>query len=249
MTVAALALMAGYRQGWFRANPSTTGLLRCGFESTEGYQAGQSLIGRDGWMRGVWKGQLSNGGEGVAADLFPGSAQQAFIGGVAGGKTPGVHASLRRNLLFSPKPDGGAVVEMAWRQRVTDSSDGVRDNFEWLFNNQRGQLLGGLAFNNATCRIMSRRPDNSLTDTGLTFERGRVYPVKLRLDFQAGTWTAALGESMLGPFSMADGDPAMNLGHLSATWWSVANNAAAPDGPVTGDNLMAFDDLEISVRD
>ena len=73
---------------------------------------------------------------------------------------------------------------MAWLQRVTDSANGVRNSIEWLFYNQRGQLLGGLVFNNATCRIMSRRPDNSLTDTGLTFERGRVYPVKLRLDFQ-----------------------------------------------------------------
>lgn len=247
--LAALVLIGGYFRGWLAATPSATGLFRCGFEVAEGFHAGQSLIGREGWMRGGWKGQLPNGGEGVAADLFPGSAQQAFIGGVAGGKTPGVHASLRRNVLFSPSPDGGAVVEMAWRQRVTDSSDGVRDNFEWLFNNQRGQLLGGLAFNNATCRIMSRRPDNSLTDTGLAFERGHVYPVKLRLDFQARTWTAAVGDSTLGPFSMADGNPGMTLGHLSATWWSVANNATAPGGPLTGDNRMAFDDLEITARD
>jgi class 3 adenylate cyclase len=245
----ALVLIFGYRRGLFAAKPSTTGLFRCGFETAEGYQAGQPLIGREGWMRGGWKGQLPAGGEGVAAALFPGSAQQAFIGGVAGGKTPGVHASLRRNVLFSPTPDGGAVVEMAWRQRVTDSSNGVRDTFEWLFNNQRGQLLGGLVFNNGTCRIMSRRPDNSLTDTGLTFERGRVYPVKLRLDFRAKTWTAALGDSTLGPFPLADRDQAMNLGNVSATWWSVANNAVAPDGPVTGDNRMAFDDLEITARD
>lgn len=247
--LAALILIVGYCRGWFAATPLTTSVFRCGFEIAEGYEAGQSIIGRGGWMRGGWQGQLPTGGEGVATALIPGSTQQAFIGGVVGRETPGVHSSLRRPVQFSPNPKGGAVVEMAWRQRVTDSSDGVRNTFEWLFANQRGQLLGGLVFNNATSRIMYRQPDNSLTDTGLTFERGHVYPVKLRLDFQSKSWTAALGNSTLGPFSLADRDLSMNLGNLSATWWSAPHNASMPGRPVTGDNLMAFDDLEITTGD
>lgn len=249
IALAALALVVGYRRGWFAATSSTTDLFRCGFEVAEGYQAGQSLIGREGWMRGGWKGQLPAGGEGVAAGLFPDSPQQAFLGGVAGEKMPGVYASLRRPVTFSPNPQGGAVVEMAWRQRVTDSSDTTRNTFEWLFSNQRGQLLGGLVFKNTTGRILSRRPDNSLTDTGLTFERDRVYPVKIRVDFRARSWTAALGDSTLGPFSLSDPALAMNLGSLAATWWNTPANAPTPTGPVAGDDRMAFDDLEIIARE
>jgi hypothetical protein len=192
---------------------------------------------------------LPTGGEGVATALLPGSAQQGFIGGVAGEKAPGVHASLRRAVQFSPSPNGDGIVEISWRQCVKDSSDNVRTTFEWLFSNQRGQLLGGLVFKNSTGRMMSRRPDNSLTDTGLTFERDRIYPVKLRLDFHDKTWTAVLGDSTLGPFSLAEKDLAMNLGALAATWWSVPNSARVPNGPVAGNDLMAFDDFEIIARD
>ncbi|MES2657566.1 MAG: adenylate/guanylate cyclase domain-containing protein [Verrucomicrobiota bacterium] len=247
--LAALLLIVGYRQGWFRSKPPATPLFHSGFEATEGYQAGQSVIGREGWMRGGWQGQLTTGGEGVAAGLFPGSAQQAFIGGVPGERTPAVHASLRRNVLFSPTPDGPSVVEMAWSQRLTDSTNGVRNSFEWLFHNQRSQLLGGLMFDNATLKIMSRRPDNRLTDTGLSFERDRVYPVKLQLDFRANTWSAEIGNATLGPLPLADSGLAMNLGNLAVTWWSRGNTPPDPGGQLTGDNRMAFDDLEITARD
>ena len=245
--LAAVLLIAGFRQGWFSNKAAAAELLRCGFESREGYQAGQPLIGREGWMNGGKQGPA--GSEGVAAGLIPGSAQEAFLGGVAGEKTPGIHTALRRNVIFSPGNGKDAVVNMNWQLRVTDSTNGPRNMFEWLFYNQRGQLLGGLLFNNATCKILSRRPDNSLSPTGLTFERDRVYPVKLRLDFQAKTWTATVGTAALGPQPLADGGQPMNLGSIAVTWWSNSNQAPSPGGPVAGDNRIAFDDLEITASE
>jgi class 3 adenylate cyclase len=243
----AVAFFVRHRPAAIPASPDGDVLVRIGFEAGEGYLAGQPLVGRQGWSRGKWPDQLSDGGQGVSANLFPGSPQQAFIGGVPGATKPGVHASITRKMEFTPRTGGGAEVEVHWRQAVIDSNNAPRNVFEWLFFNQAGQLLGGLTFYNSTRRIMRRRPDNSLVDTGLTFDRGRKYDVKLRLDFQANAWTATIGEASLGPLPMADRNQAMNLGAITITWWSAAAQAPVPGGPVAGDNLLAFDDLEIVV--
>jgi class 3 adenylate cyclase len=245
ITVGILAaiFLVGYRQAWFGNKSTVSPLFYCGFEASEGYQTDKPLIGREGWMNGRMQGPA--GSDGVAAGLFPGSTQQAFVGGVPIETSPGIHTALKRNVIFSPSPDGNAVVEMDWRQCVTDSASGGRNMFEWLFYNQRGQLLGGLLFNNATCKIMSRGADNSLAPTGLTFERGRVYPMKLRLDFRAKTWTAMVGTAALGPLPLADS----NLGSIAVTWWSNGNQAPVSSGPLAGNNRIAFDDLEIVAPD
>ena len=141
------------------------------------------------------------------------------------------------------------MVKMGWQQRVTDSTHGTRDSFEWLFCDQGGQLLGGLLFDNWSSKIMRRLPDNSLTDTGLTFERGRIYPVKLQLDFEAKTWTAMIGAKALGAQTLADRDRQLNLGRIVLTWWTPKTNAPSPDGSIAGDNLIAFDDLEVTALD
>ncbi|MEK7951758.1 adenylate/guanylate cyclase domain-containing protein [Luteolibacter soli] len=256
IVILGILIPMGVRNGWFHPKSPATELLRCTFETTEGYQAGQPVSGHGGWQRGAWKTQLPAGGEGIATGLLDGSSQQdgspqqAFLGSVPGQTTPGVHASLRRTVTFTPASNSNsqATVDLHWRQQIKDSTDGIRNRFEWLFYNQSQQLLGGLLFDNATTHIMSRRPDNTLADTGLTFERGRTYPIQLHLDFHAKTWTATIDKASLGPFplSPSDRDQPMNLGAISMTWWSVPENATTPNAPLTGNNLMAFDDLVIT---
>ena len=127
-------------------------LARIGFETGEGYLAGQPLDGRQGWRRDDSQNQLAAGGEGVALHLFPGSPQQAFIGGTPGAMSPGIHRSLRRKIEFTPAPGDDAELMISWRQLITDSTNGARNHFEWLFGNQSGRLLCGVSFNNKRAR-------------------------------------------------------------------------------------------------
>jgi hypothetical protein len=218
---------------------------RTGFEAAEGFTAGEPLIGQKDWKRGNWPGQLAEGGQGVAAGLFRGSTQHAFIGGVRGATEPGMHCAVRRPLAYTPAPGKGSV-EIGWKQLIKPSSDGVGNLFEWLAYDQRGRLLCGIVFDNSTRHIARRFHDNALAKTPFTFKDGEVVEVKLRLDLQQNRWSASIGPHNLPPRQLGPENRASDLGGIALTWRSVAGNARTPGGPVAGDNVLAFDDLVVT---
>lgn len=223
-------------------------IFRCGFEPGEGYRAGEPLSGRSGWRRGGWQGQLPDVGEGVAAGLLPGSSQQAFVGGVSGADKPQMLAAVSRSIAYSADPQKNAVVEIDVKQMVTDSTKGGRNIFEWVIYNQQGNLLCGLNFDNSTCKIMSRRFDNSLAETGMSFERGRAYDVRVRLDFRSNTWSAVVGDKDLASQTLAGRNQPLNLGNIALTWRSGLHQAVIPGVPLAGDNRIVIDDLKITAK-
>jgi hypothetical protein len=221
---------------------------RIGFEPAEGYAAGQPLIGQRGWVRGGWTGQLESGGQGVGTGVFGDAASQhAFIGGVGGVKTPGMHAAASRPLVYTPADARSGTVEITWKQRIQSSSDGVGNLFEWVFYNQSRQMLCGIIFDNSNGTIARRLADNSIALTPLTFKAGEVIAVTLRLDLEKNRWSATIGANSLPPVPVALDNRPANLGGMAVTWRSLAKHAVIA-GPVSGDNVLAFDDFVVSAR-
>lgn len=224
------------------ASPAATNVTKIGFEATEGYIAGQSLIGQQGWLRGGWAGQVQSGGQGVATDLLPGSPQQAFIGGVAGfTNTTGGQMFLGARLpavFYQNKTNG--VLEISWNQLITDSTNGDQNYFEWIFHNSQGRLLGALLFCNDTRAIRRRQEDNSVMNTGCEFVRGKPYPIKVRFDFPANQWSAMIGTNVLPAQPITMKGLPLNLGNMVITWWNGKGQAGS------GDNRLIFDDLTVT---
>lgn len=219
---------------------------KVGFEAAEGYIAGQSLIGQRGWSRGSWIGQMQSGGEGVVTNLPPGSSQQAFIGGVAGfTNTAGglMFASARPPaVLFQNKMDANGIVEISWKQLITDSTNGAQNYFEWIFQNSQGRLLGGLLFCNDTRGIRRRQEDNSLMNTDSEFMRERLHAVKVRFDFPGNQWSATVGTNVLSAQPISAKGMQLNLGTMFVTWWTGNGQRET----ITGDNRLIFDDLTVT---
>lgn len=224
------------------SNPAATNTTKISFEATEGYIAGESLIGQQGWLRGGWAGQMPAGGQGVVADRLPSSSRQAFIGGVAGfTNTAGLQmfVSIRPPaVLYQNKTNG--VLEISWSQLITDSTAGGQNYFEWIFQNSQGRLLGGLLFCNDTRAIRRRQEDNSLMNTGSEFMRESLHTVKVRFDFPANQWSAMIGTNVLPAQPITMKGLQLNLGNVVVTWW----NGKGPSG--SGDNRLIFDDLTVS---
>ncbi len=227
-------------------SPATTSSAKIGFEAVEGYSAGRTLTGQQGWSHGGWPGQMTSGGQGVVAGLLPGSSQQAFIGGVAGftNTTGGLMFASARPppILFQNKKDASGIVEISWNQLITDSTNGAQNYFEWIFQNRQGRLLGGLLFCNDTRGIRRRREDNSLIVTGSEFTRGRLYAVKVRFDFSGNQWSAMVGTNVLPAQPISAKEMPLNLGAMFVTWWTGKSQRE----PVTGDNRLIFDDLTVT---
>jgi predicted Ser/Thr protein kinase len=213
-----------------------------GFEAAEGYLAGQSLLDQQGWLRGGWAGQMPAGGQGVVADRLPGSAQQAFIGGVAGfTNTAGLQmfVSIRPPaVLYQRKTNG--VLEISWRQVITESTTGGQNYFEWIFQNSQGRLLGGLLFCNDTRAIRRRQEDNSLMNTGSEFLRENLYAIRVRFDFPANQWSALIGTNVLPAQPITMKGLQLDLGNTVVTWWNGKGQSGS------GDNRLIFDDLTVS---
>lgn len=225
--------------------PAATRSTKIGFETAEGYLAGQSLVGQRGWSRGGWVGQMQSGGQGIATELLPGSQQQAFIGGAAGFTNESVgsmFASARLGGLDQSRTTTNGVLELSWNQLITDSTNGPQNLFEWVFHNRQGRLLGGLLFVNSTRAIRRRQEDNSLMNVGCQFERGRLCPVKVRFDFSGNQWSATVGTNVLPAQPITMKGLQLNLDAVVVTWWGTK----APGENVSGDNRLIFDDLTVT---
>ncbi len=226
---------------------NTNELLRIGFEESEGYVVAQSLIGVRGWRRGGWSEQFTEFGQGIGSNLISGSPQQAFVGGHPGATKSGTYIGVDRSLHFSPSEERGQL-NFSWRQMITDSRGSPRNRFEWLFYNRQGRLLLGLLFDNDDLTICRRQADNSVHKSPLTFKRGQTYDVVLKINFYLDWWSATVGGKSMRPERMVTGDRSANLGAFSVTWWGGNALAGSPQGPFAGNNLMAFDDLTVTVR-
>ena len=231
------------------AKPQTTTLARIGFEAAEGYVVGQPIVGRQGWQNSG--GTIATNGQGVGLNLFPTSLQQAFLGGAPGSTNTDTNGGviftiISRTVAYQPAAGSRGEVEVSWQQTITDSTNGARNYFEWIFYNGQGRQMAGLGFANGNRGIWQRLEDNSTPDTGLRFERGRIYDVKVRFNFVDNSWSAVIGTNVLPSRPITTGGLALSLGSMSTWWWGYRGQAPFVGGPVSGDNRIIFDDLLVT---
>lgn len=119
----------------------------------------------------------------------------------------------------------------------------------WIVYNQQGKFLCGPMFDNSSCKIMSRRSDNSVSDTRSGFERNRVLPVTIRIHSNANILDATINAQNLSPQSLAGQKQVVNLGGIALTWRGSGTQAPAPDVPLTGENRVVIDDMTIIAND
>jgi hypothetical protein len=240
-SVALLISCDAYRFG----SRNHTTVLKAGFEAAEGYLADRPLVGQQGWTYGGWGKRFGSAAQGIRRLPFPGSPQHAFIGGVPGTTQAGVYVGLAHFLPAPPTAGFDDVVEFSCQQLITDSTNGGRNYFEWVFYDRQGRLLCGLLFDNKTLDILQRNSDNSAQTSGLKFARGEVYKIKVKFDLKENVWTAAIGGKRTPPRSITSYGRQRALGSFSPVWWSNSSQAPFPGGPVAGNNVMSFDDVTV----
>jgi hypothetical protein len=60
-------------------------------------------------------------------------------------------------------------------------------------------------------------------------------------------WSATIGSDALPPVPIALDNRPADLGGMAVTWRSLAKHALVA-GPVSGDNVLAFDDFTVTAR-
>ena len=199
-----------------------------GFETSEGYKTNSDLVGQKGWMG------LGSGGNGVVSGFFPGKGQQAYIGF----QPPVTNDSS----LFIFQPINKTIPQMqcSVTMAIIDSSNTNWDDFYWTVYNQQGKELFALDFDNFYLKLYYQIGTNDRTWSGLTFSNAIAYKVNVMLDFSNNSWSATLGNSLVATNQpISTNGVSLNFGDFDAAW--VIFDPSAP-----GDNLMVFDDYQIS---
>ncbi len=205
-------------------------LYATGFEASQGFAAGQPLVGQGGWQGS------GSGGNAVWAGLWTGSPQQAVLG--VNAPLPGDELTLvwwpaNHTPAVATRP----IVRFKVDLSIVDSSNGSYDDFFWSAYNQAGDWLFSLNFDNADLGVYTLLNDGSgFARTPVSFVNESIDELNVIMDFGRNRWRATLNGESLGPelpISAAPG-PALNLGDIDAAW-GLKNPFSA------GDNAMVFD--------
>jgi hypothetical protein len=143
----------------------------------------------------------------------------------------------------------------------TSSGTGLtrRDNFEFTFYNQSGQLIGFIQFDNNTLdttvippvpgQYIRRSSYNTATSTwekpltGDYFFHDTIMHLVVRINFRTNRWTAQLDDlALFSDEIFYTGPGAKNLGSVAAQM-QVMNSGGFPQQRIPGDNFMLFDDF------
>ncbi len=208
-----------------------------GFEPSEGFIAENPLAGQGAWE------SSGSGGNGVAAELFTGSLQQAYVGSIApdlGDTTTLVWWPAN----YVPQTSQRPLVRFSVRMAIADSNNGFYDDFFWSVYNRAGQRLFSLNFDNDTLGIYTLLNDGSdYARTPISFVNEQVSNLEILMDFARNRWRAIWNGESLGPelpISALAGRT-LDLGDVDAVW--VLKDSSNP-----GDNAMVFDYYRITAE-
>lgn len=208
-------------------------LYETGFEVSEGFDAGLTLVGQKGWV-----GEGS-GGNGLVSDFIPGLGQHAFIGYGAPTNTGG-YLNVWRPVGFVPGGTNAPRVRFSVVMSVEDSVNSTnRDDFRWSVYNIAGDRLFSLDFDNNTLEINYLLDDGRFVPTGWSFTNAQPYELEVLMDFPANTWSAWLGgEAIASSLPVTTRGVLRDFGDVDAVW-----EIRTPGKP--GDNFMVFDDYRV----
>jgi hypothetical protein len=212
-------------------------LYETGFEASEGFDPGLTLVGQGGWV-----GEGS-GGNGLISDFIAGSGQHAFIG-FGAPTNRGEYLNVWRPVNHVPGGTNEGRVRFSVVMSVEDSvSSTNRDDFRWSVYNVGGDRLFSLDFDNTTLEINYLLDDAVFVPTGWTFTNAQPYLLEFLMDFPANRWTAWLGgEAIAADLPLTTTGATRDFGDVDAVWEIRTPGKA-------GDNFMVFDDYRIVAED
>jgi hypothetical protein len=207
--------------------PSTE-VFSSGFESSEGYTLDQPLVGQSGWNRSGAGDNL------VIQNPAFGPGQQARIGFSTEGDT-------RRFSVWHPLTNSLPVVEFTVSLMIVPPTNNEYDFFDWSVFNLDGKHLFSIDFDVFGLFVSYELDDGEgLLLSNVEFETGRVYQLKLSMDFRNNSWSASLDENLIADNQVISSTgAALNLGFIDAVWFM---------DETPGNNVMIFDDYLVTAK-
>ena len=195
-----------------------------------------NLVGHDGWtsthleedVYGIEEGFFGDDNRSGALGFFTPKTTDQFI-------------SVFKPLNYDPIENRTPVIEFSANIAIVDSEETeFYDSFHISVFNSEADLLAGIVFDNTEEHLGIWRSDGlEFYDTDVGFEHFTLYELRLRINFEANTWSAWFGDNELfadAPFTSVD--KKFDLGDFSAEW-----ELTDVDNP--GDNWMLFDDWTV----
>ena len=254
---------------WFYCGAASAGeLYYTGFES---FPVGNNTIaGTDGWTGSASHLTLNLSGVDSEADhLVAGIGNAGFIGGNSAVLTPGTSTTVnvRRAINVDPVALDQEILQFYVNCGISDSSPSGgatrRDNFEFAFYNQSGQLLGFVQFDNSSINVTTGQPyqrilrsnytGNSFTkvSTGAIFFYNLLMQFGVRINFRTNRWTASLdGVELFSDEVFYSGPNTRNMGVMAVQMQIVSTalyQGTGQMGPAPGNNYMLFDDFGLRI--
>jgi hypothetical protein len=209
------------------------------FETTEGYNTTNDLVGQNSWVGD------GSGGNGILTNFFTGEKQQAYVGFDPPG--PGDDALyVWRPINFNPVGAGLPLVKFSVMMSIRDSSQNNTnyDRFRWSTYNQQGDRLFSVEFDNKYLDVVYQLDGtNDLFFTEIPFRNWtNYYTLAITMDFAFNRWSATLDQvSIATNQPITSVNAPLNLGDVDAVWLIGGTN-----GP--GDNYMLFDNYRITAE-
>lgn len=231
--VVIFGVIAGFQA---RASEPTV-LYATTFESSEGYDINNDLIGQNGW---TGEGSSSPYWNGLIDEVFAGFGQQAYVGYATLPDRPGFLSVWKPNLPAVPVNQ--PLVKFSVLMAVLDSTaeNGHYDDFRWSVYTASAQRLFTLDFDNYALNVNYALDDgNGFVGTGKSFEPNHIYELVITMDMSRNVWSARIDDTALvteQPITTI-GTP-LTLGDIDAVW-------AIHDANNPGDNFMAFDNYSV----
>jgi|GEM_PF-307674 len=231
------------------------------------------LAGIDGWTGSSAHLTLNLAGTFTeAVHLISGIQNAAIIGGndntmPANASSTYRTVNVRKAINVDPVALGQEAVQFRVNFGIKDSTSSTfqtrRDNFEFAFYNQAGQLIGFIQFDNSTIDNTTGAPTQAIlrsnynttssgwekAPTGLVFYYQLLMELVVRINFRTNRWTATLdGLDIFADQVFYTGTNARNLGFVAAQM-QIVNPAGAPIGSQLwpGNNYMLFDDFAVRI--
>lgn len=205
---------------------SSVVLYQTGFE---GYNTELDLVGQNGWTG------AGSGGNGVVTDFFAGKGQQAYVG-----FTPPLAGDWLLEVYY-PVNKSVAHAQFSVLMSVYAGNSTNYDDFYWSVFNQQGNRLFTLDFDNYELKVyywLEGAAERTLSS--LQFTNAVEYPLTIDMDFANNRWSAMFNRATLATNQpITTGQSPLNLGDVDAGWGVYDTNAP-------GDNLMVFDDYQIT---
>ncbi len=209
-------------------------LYSTSFESSEGFQFDQKLVGQNGWLGS------GDGGDGFVSNFFDGQLQTAFLGFKAPTESGDFHA-VGYPVNYRPGDRGLSNLTFSVDMAVHASTTNRSGWFDWAFFNSDGKRLLSFEFpaGDGDHPVYYLIGDSDYQDSGITYTNAVPYRFTLSMNFAANRWYATLDSRVV-----ATNQP-ITTTNLTLSLESIDAQWQLRDGTLPGDEFMVFDEFRV----